>query len=118
MRYNKSREEWMSLEKTATLNLRVNPDVKKNAETILAQLGVPMATAVDMFLKQVALTGGIPFAITLPKAPASINADLMSLSEIREKLRDGFADIESGNVTPAREAFRKFVESRSDEKVE
>jgi addiction module RelB/DinJ family antitoxin len=117
MRYNKPREEWMGLEKTATLNLRVNPDVKKNAETILAQLGVPMATAVDMFLKQVALTGGIPFAITLPKVPASINADLMSLSEIREKLRDGFADIESGNVTPAREAFRKFVENRSDEKI-
>jgi addiction module RelB/DinJ family antitoxin len=107
----------MDMEKTTTLNLRVNPDVKKNAETILAQLGVPMAIAVDMYLKQIALTGGIPFAVTLPKAPASVNADLMGVSEIREKLRDGFADIESENVAPAKEAFRKFRESRIDEKV-
>jgi addiction module RelB/DinJ family antitoxin len=99
------------MEKTTTLNLRVNPDVKKNAETILAQLGVPMATAVDIYLKQIALTGGIPFAVTLPKAPASVNADLMDVSEIREKLQDGLADIERGNVTPAREAFRKFQKS-------
>jgi antitoxin component of RelBE/YafQ-DinJ toxin-antitoxin module len=70
-----------------------------------------------MFLKQVALTRGIPFAITLPMASASVNADLMGVSEIREKLRDSLADIESGNVTPAREAFRKFAESRSDEKI-
>jgi addiction module RelB/DinJ family antitoxin len=105
------------LEKTTTLNLRINPDVKKKAEIILTQLGVPLATAVDMFLKQIALTGGIPFAITLPKAPASVNADLMSVSEIREKLQDGLADIESGNATPAREAFQKFRESRLDGKI-
>ena len=29
--------------KTATLNIRVNPDVKENAESVLAQLGIPMA---------------------------------------------------------------------------
>ena len=33
--------------KTATLNIRVNPDVKENAESVLAQLGIPMATAID-----------------------------------------------------------------------
>ena len=32
--------------KTATLNIRVNPDVKENAESVLAQLGIPMATAI------------------------------------------------------------------------
>ena len=36
------------MEKTATLNLRINPDVKKSAEIVLSQLGVPMATAIDM----------------------------------------------------------------------
>ena len=28
--------------KTATLNLRVNPDVKENAESVLEQLGIPI----------------------------------------------------------------------------
>lgn len=60
------------MEKTATLNLRVNPTIKKDAESVLGCLGVPMSTAVDMFLNQIVLTGGIPFAITLPSAPESI----------------------------------------------
>ena len=34
--------------KTATLNIRVNPDVKENAESVLAQLGIPMATAIGI----------------------------------------------------------------------
>ncbi|CCZ06663.1 putative uncharacterized protein [Clostridium sp. CAG:127] len=45
--------------KTATLNIRVNPDVKENAESVLEQLGIPMATAIDMYLKQISLVGGI-----------------------------------------------------------
>ncbi len=74
------------MEKTATLNLRVNPTVKKRAEEVLAQLGISMSTAIDIYLNQISLTGGIPFAVTLPKAPASLNTDLMSTGEIREKL--------------------------------
>lgn len=54
------------MEKTATLNLRVNPIVKERAEEVLSKLGVPMSTAIDMYLNQISLTGGIPFAITLP----------------------------------------------------
>ena len=38
------------MEKSATLNLRVNPTLKSDAEKILSRLGIPMSTAVDMFL--------------------------------------------------------------------
>ena len=63
------------MEKTATLNLRVNPTVKERAEKVLSQLGVPMSTAIDMYLNQISLTGGIPFSVSLPKAPVSIHAE-------------------------------------------
>lgn len=96
--------------KTATLNLRVNPDVKENAENVLSQLGIPMATAIDMYLKQIALVGGIPFSIVLPKAPGSVNADMMSVAQIHEKLEKGYADIEKGNTTDAATAFAAFRE--------
>jgi len=102
------------MEKTATLNLQVNPEVKKSAEVVLYQLGVPMATAVDMFLKQITLTGGIPFAVTLPKAPESINSDIMSVPRIRAMLDEGLADIENGRVQPAKDVFIQFRERRSD----
>ena len=75
--------------KTATLNIRVNPDVKENAESVLAQLGIPMATAIDMYLKQISLVGGIPFSIVLPKAANSVNADMMSATQIHQKLEKG-----------------------------
>lgn len=55
------------MEKTTTLNLRVNPDTKENAEKVLTELGISMSAAVNMFLNQISLTGGIPFAVTLPK---------------------------------------------------
>lgn len=48
------------MEKTMTLNLRVNPTVKQQAEDVLKQLGIPMATAIDMYLRQITLTGGTP----------------------------------------------------------
>ena len=81
--------------KTATLNLRVNPDVKENAESVLAQLGIPMATAIDMYLKQISLVGGIPFSVVLPKTASTVNAELMSAEEIHRKLKKGYADIEN-----------------------
>lgn len=99
------------MEKTATLNLRVNPTVKERAEEVLSRLGVPMSTAIDMYLNQISLTGGIPFAVTLPKAPEMINADLMTATELHAKLKKGYDDIETGNVQNAASAFAKFREN-------
>ena len=99
--------------KNTTLNLRVNPDVKRRAEEVLSKLGMPMSTAIDIYLKQIAMVGGIPFAVTLPKAPVTINADLMTIDDIHAKLKEGYSDIEKGNVQDASAAFRKFRETHT-----
>lgn len=99
------------MEKTATLNLRVNPTVKERAEEVLSRLGVPMSTAIDMYLNQISLTGGIPFAVTLPKAPDAINMDFMTREEFHAKLQKGYDDIEAGKVQNAADAFAKFREN-------
>lgn len=95
------------MEKTATLNLRVNPTVKEQAEIVLSRLGVPMSTAINMYLNQISLTGGIPFAVTLPKAPEDINADVMTDEEIHAKLQNGYDDVKAGKVKKAAEAFKR-----------
>jgi addiction module RelB/DinJ family antitoxin len=97
--------------KSATLNLRVNPIVKQRAEDVLSRLGIPMSTAIDMYLNQISLTGGIPFAVTLPKAPQSVNADFMTEDEIHAKLQEGYDDVKAGRVQEAATAFAKFKES-------
>ena len=95
-------------EKSVILNLRVNPVVKQQAEEVLKQLGIPMATAIDMYLRQIKLTGGIPFAVTLPKVPVAVNADAMSADQLRVELKAGYDDLQAGNVQDAGEAFARF----------
>lgn len=99
------------MEKTATLNLRVSPEVKLRAEKVLSRLGIPMSTAIDMYLNQISLTGGIPFAVELPKAPDTVNADFMNVEEIRAMLQEGLDDATNGNVQDATDAFAKFREN-------
>jgi len=103
------------MDKPATLNLRIDPEDRKSAEIVLSRLGLPISTAVNMFLKQVAMTGGIPFAVSLPKAPDGINADKMGVSQIRANLDEGISDIDNGRMLPAKEYFSRFKEWRLDE---
>lgn len=99
------------MEKTATLNIRINPSVKQRAEDVLSRLGIPMSTAIDMYLNQISLTGGIPFSISLPKAPQSLNMDVMSAEEIHNKLQEGYEDVKAGRVQDAASAFANFREN-------
>jgi addiction module RelB/DinJ family antitoxin len=102
----------IELEKTATLNLRVNPIAKQRAESVLKQLGIPMSTAMDMYLNQIALVGGIPFPVTLPKAPLSVDADRMTDAELVEKLNRGIEDADAGRTRRAADAFREHRSRR------
>ena len=86
------------MQKSATLNLRIDPDVKQSAEYVLSQLGLSMSTAIDMFLRQVSLTGGLPFKVALPEAPRVVNADLMSDEELRSKLLSGLSEVNAGDA--------------------
>ena len=53
--------------KTSTLNIRIDPKLKEEAEATLNDLGMNIAEAVTIFLKQVVMTDSIPFAIRKPK---------------------------------------------------
>ena len=43
----------------------------------------------------------------LPKAPQSINTDMMSVEEIHAELQEGYDDIDAGRVQDASSAFVK-----------
>lgn len=53
--------------KTDTLNIRIEPELKKEVEITLNDLGMNIADAVTIFLKQVVMTESIPFIIRKPK---------------------------------------------------
>ena len=51
----------------AAINIRVNKETKQNAEKVLNKLGIPMSVAIDMYLRQIALTDSIPFDLSSKK---------------------------------------------------
>lgn len=53
--------------KTSMLHIRVKPDVKKEAEEILDNLGMTTTEAVNIYLKQIILNCGLPFEVKTPK---------------------------------------------------
>ena len=82
------------MENTATLSLPVNPSVKQQAEHILSNLGIPLATAID-----------IPFSIRMAPVPDTMNADMMSADEISQSLEAGYQDAISGRTRDADDVF-------------
>ena len=51
--------------KSANLYARIEPDVKEQAEKILATLGIPASNAINMFYKQILLNRGAWFMIRI-----------------------------------------------------
>ena len=67
------------MEKTQMLNVRVSPIVKQQAEDVLKQLG-------------------IPFPLSLPKAPTALNADTMTDEQLHTALQAGIKEVQNGDT--------------------
>ena len=81
----------------------IEPDLKEQAERVLSQLGIPLSTAVDIFLNQVVARRGLPFDVKLPPANLlCINS--LTESELDAELEKGYSDFENGDMTPITEA--------------
>jgi DNA-damage-inducible protein J len=74
--------------KTDSMYMRIEPALKENAEEILSQLGMTPNEAINIFLKQVVLHKGLPFAVRVPQlSKAEAQAILLSkLQEAEESL--------------------------------
>lgn len=53
--------------KTANLNMRIEPNKKEEAEKLFDTLGMTLPQAVNMFISQSLLVGGLPFDVKVPK---------------------------------------------------
>ncbi len=52
--------------KTEMIRARVEPELKRGAETVFKALGLSPTEAITLFYKQVALRRGLPFAVKIP----------------------------------------------------
>lgn len=90
--------------KSANLYVRIEPDVKEQAESILSALGIPASNAINMFYKQIILQKGLPFAVKLPAAkPVAMGS--LTKEELDAEIGKGYADMIGGRTEPAEKVF-------------
>jgi len=90
--------------KTANLYVRIEPDVKEQAESILSELGIPVSNAIQMYYKQIILHQGLPFDVKLPKERPLILEELTQ-DELEAEIQKGIDDMNAGRVESADKVF-------------
>lgn len=52
---------------TVPTQVRIDENLKKQATELFSQLGMDMSSAMNIFLKQCVLRGGLPFSVEVPQ---------------------------------------------------
>lgn len=54
--------------KTAMIRARMEPALKREAEAVLAEVGLSPTEAIRLFYRQISLRNGLPFEVRVPNA--------------------------------------------------
>ncbi len=68
---------------TTNLNIRIDEDLKRQADAIFSELGLNMSTAINMFLRYSVRYGGIPFELRVEKPNAETLAAIDDVNNNR-----------------------------------
>ena len=80
--------------KTSSIHIRVEPKVKQEVEAILSNLGMTSTEAINIYLRQIILTSGIPFEIKIPQFSDEM-LEAMKEAEEMEKHPENYKSFES-----------------------
>lgn len=82
-----------------TVQARVSPELKQEAEAVLSDIGLSTADAIRVFLKQVVNSGGLPFQPT---------AKILNV-----ETQEAFVELESGGGTVFQTTDELFADWKS-----
>jgi len=95
--------------RTTSIYTRVEPEIKEQAEQILSTLGIPVTSAINLFLRQVVMQKGIPFDVKIPPHPLDMSR--MTKEELDTEIQKGWDSACAGRTIPA-DQVRKNMEAR------
>ena len=90
--------------KTSNVVARVEPEVKAQAEEIMAELGIPVSVVINMLYKQIILKKSIPFPLSLSSAPQTL--DQMDKSTFDKIMQNGERQAKNGESLVADDVFK------------
>ena len=70
---------------TVNMSIRMDTELKRQAEAMLSEMGLNMTTAMNIFLKQVVRQGKIPFEISLNQPNAET---LEAMEEVEAMMKN------------------------------
>ena len=85
--------------KTANVTARVNPEIKEQAEAV--------SVLIDTLYRQIIMTGGIPYSISMPKMTT---LDGMTPEQFDAIMQKGYDEARSGIGLSVEDAFKKIRE--------
>ncbi len=85
--------------KTTTIFTRVDPNIKLQAENVLNQLGISMATAIEIYLRQIALQRKIPFDIKLPETNKPTSFEVLTDEQFDKLMNQSAKSYANGECT-------------------
>ena len=70
---------------TVPTQIRIDEDVKREATELLEGLGLNLSDAMNIFLRQIILVGGLPFSVTYPNYKPEVT---LAMEEAKRISRD------------------------------
>ena len=89
--------------KTATFQMRINPDVKQQVEDIYARQGLTFTDAVNIFIQQSLNIGGLPFLVS-PENEAYMKDKAMR--RLMAEIQRGWDSAEKDGWVSEEDAYR------------
>ena len=100
---------------TATAEMgyvEIEPELRRKAEEVLVKVGMSYTQAVDMFTRQIILSGSFPIIINAP-AKKPLCLEEMTEEEIDTAIHEGLDALEAGRVYTLDEA-KAIMEAEYD----
>lgn len=81
---------------TSNMNIRMDKEVKEQAQQIFAQLGMDMTTAVNVFLRQTIRHNGFPFELRLDTPNEETLAAIREVQQMKKdpSLGKSYTDVD------------------------
>ena len=92
--------------KTANVTVRIQPNIKEQAEAILERLGIPVSVFIDMTYRQVIMRDGVPFSLDIPDKLAT--RDSITQAEFNTMMQTGLAQAKRNDSLSVDEAFNQL----------
>ncbi len=91
--------------KSANISVRVQPEIKQQAEAVLEKIGLPVSVLIDTLYRQIIYTGGIPYSLSVPKLTT---LDDLNKAEFDAMMEKGYTQALNGEGVDVDDAFKSL----------